>query len=132
MKKAVDLTENRQFSAEHINAFSFLGLKFPWQFVEEVVECRDTDLEALEELFLTGSSTERDRKRYVEQLYSSSYCDRCGKPLQNEAWRKTYCLCSKCYSEVEEQCNKHWRIDKSTKELVNESTDRLVIELNYM
>ena len=57
MKKTVDLTENRQFSAEHNNVFSFLGLKFPWQFIEEVVECRDTELEVLEELFLTGSST---------------------------------------------------------------------------
>lgn len=131
MKKTVDLTENRQFSDEYNNVFNFLGLKFPWQSIEEVVECRDTDLETLEELFLTGSSTERDKKRYIEQLYSSSYCDRCGRSLQNMAWRRTYGLCSECYSEVEEQCNKHLRIDKSIKELVNESRDRLVIELNY-
>lgn len=131
MKKTVDLTENRQFSAEHNNVFRFLGLKFPWQFIEEVVECRDTELEVLEEMFLTGSSTERDKKRYIEKLYSSSYCDRCGRSLQNMAWRRTYGLCSECYSIVEEQCNKHWRIDKSTNKLVDDSRDRLVIELNY-
>lgn len=131
MKKTVDLTENRQFSAKHNNVFRFLGLKFPWQSIEEVVERRDTDLETLEELFLTGSSTDRDKKRYIEKLYSSSYCDRCGRSLQNMAWRRTYGLCSECYSIVEEQCNKHWRIDKSTNKLVDESRDRLVIELNY-
>lgn len=57
MKKTVDLTENQQFSVEHDNVFSFLGLKFTWQAIEEVVEYRDTELETLDELFLTGSST---------------------------------------------------------------------------
>lgn len=131
MKRTVDLTENRQFSDELGTMFSFLKLKFPWQATEEIVECKDTDLETLEELFLTGSSTERDKKRYIEKLYSSSYCDRCGKSLQNMAWRRTFGLCSECYSIVEEQCNKHWRIDKSTNKLVDESRDRLVVELNY-
>lgn len=131
MKKTVDLTENRQFSNEFGILFSLIDLKFPWQATEEIVECKDTDLETLEELFLTGSATERDKKRYIGQLYSSCYCDRCGKLLQGTSWRRTYGLCSKCYSIVEEQCSKHWRIDKSTKELVNESRDRLVIELNY-
>lgn len=131
MKRTVDLTENRQFSAESDNLFSFLNMKFPWQAIEEIIECKDTDLETLDELFLTGSSTERDKKRYIEKLYSSCYCDRCGKSLQNMVWRRTFGLCSRCYSIVEEQCNKRWKIDKSTKELVNESRDRLVIELNY-
>lgn len=130
MKKNVDLTENKIFSNWNkrtviLGPFNSIP-KFPWHQAENI-NTRDN------QLVLTGYVKDIKYKKEISSYINRDKCERCGKPFTSCPWNFYYGLCKQCNTDVEGYVQKLWRIDKSSMQYsINQSSDRVIIELNYM
>lgn len=98
-----DLTANSDFQTkENLN---FLGV---YEKINEFNEFNDLT-SPYDEVVLTGTSLDRDYKRYILDYESKqkNMCDRCGSPIKIKPWDFTdnKTLCSECERVLEEMHN---------------------------
>lgn len=98
-----DLTANRDFQNE--KDWNILS-RLQRQNLHE-----DELTSPYEEIILTGTTFDRDRKRYILDYKSEqkNICDCCGSPIRIRPWdlEENQILCLKCEKRLEESHNLH-------------------------
>ena len=117
-----DLTANSDFQQGRGSSFNLLG-----RLVSDFARTRN-EFEALtppyEEVVLTGTTFDRDHKRYVLDYESDekNMCDCCGSPIKIRPWdyEENQSLCPNCVKWLEE---KNWfrQEDRMLEEVVDDS-----------
>lgn len=88
-----DLTANRDFRSDR--DFNFLG-----RFARELERATDNLTPPYDEIVLTGTTFDRDQKRYILDYESDqkNMCDCCGAPIRIRPWdfKENKTLCPDC------------------------------------
>ncbi len=115
MKRNIDLTERRIFSIERITSaiIDILGVTFlPWDYahIHEVQSDYEPSF-ALQynALILCGTASERQRMRECQMYDDGRLCERCGTKIPIKPWQHRYCLCQRCYDDLEKDISPKWR-----------------------
>ena len=94
-----DLTANNDFQGGR--GFNFLGI-----FTRELERVSDNLTPPYDEVVLTGSTFDRDCKRYILDYESDekNMCDCCGAPIRIRLWdfEENKTLCPECEKWLEE------------------------------
>lgn len=97
-----DLTANSDFQGDR--EFNFLG-----RFARELERLSDNLTPPYDEVVLTGTTFDRDHKRYVLDYESDqkNMCDCCGAPIRIRPWEfeENKTLCPDCEKWLEENHN---------------------------
>ncbi len=115
MKKNIDLTDNRIFSSRN-NSFDIRILLGNLANIVGVQQIKD-DYDLVNpdhEVYFTGNSTQRERKRYYQQDKSNElYCDCCGKQLTYVPYREfNQALCKKCEKRYVNEEENNFKLPK--------------------
>lgn len=97
-----DLTANSDFQGDR--GFNFLG-----RFTRDLERVSDNLTPPYDEVVLTGTTFDRDHKRYVLDYESDqkNMCDCCGAPIKIRPWEfeENKTLCPDCEKWLEENHN---------------------------
>lgn len=97
-----DLTANSDFQGDR--GFNFLG-----RFTRDLERVSDNLTPPYDEVVLTGTTFDRDHKRYVLDYESDqkNMCDCCGAPIRIRPWEfeENKTLCPDCEKWLEENHN---------------------------
>lgn len=142
MKRSVDLTENRIFTSTRRSSESNLIADFIsnqldeyllWDLENKPREISDVDIYNIwyrqeNQLILTGTKDNRQRKNENLHYEDGTSCDRCGKDLTLMPWGRHYDLCGRCSNELSTEVETYWKYRISAPQ--DETSDRVVIEMN--
>ena len=112
-----DLTANNDFQGGR--GFNFLG-----RFTRELERVSDNLTPPYDEVVLTGTTFDRDHKRYILDYESDekNMCDCCGAPIRITPWdfEENKTLCPECERWLEETQNSR-EDGRSLEEVIDES-----------